>query len=217
MKHDLEEKDHEELKPQNVLSATCLRTPCLLEGEKIIAFVDAGSTSSFVNRAWVEKHDIPIVPQGGKIIQILSKSEEPRIGIVEGLTLENGTKKIKVNLEVGELSGEEELVIGMDLFQPLGYELLNVPFTWPNRAEVPEPPKEKMKEPVNRPPGVDENGIAEEWKQVLSDNAAIPTTSLCKLPGAEFEIDTGDAKPIWTHQYPIAEALKPRVSAHQNF
>ena len=147
------------------------------------------------------------------IVQCMDGSTVPRIGTVEGLRLENGRKAIKVNLEVAKLSGGEELIIGMDLFKPLGYELLNVPFTWPNVEEVKEPKKEKPKTPDKYPPGVGEDGIAEEWRQVIADNQALPVNSVCQLPGAELEIDTGDAKPIWVRQYPIPQGLLAKVQA----
>ena len=52
-----------------------------------------------------------------------------RLGAVEGLVLENGIRRIQVDHEVAELKGGKEMVIGMDLFQPLGFEIRGVLFT----------------------------------------------------------------------------------------
>ena len=61
------------------------------------------------------------------------------------------------------------------------------------------------------PPGVGEDGIAEEWRQVLADNAALPEGNVCKLPEAMLDIPTGDSKPVYVRQYPIPQALVERV------
>ena len=88
-----------------------------------MAFVDGGATTSFINSDWVADKKIPIRPRTGKIQQFLSSHDMPRIGIVENLLLENGIYKIRVDLEVAPLSGKDQMVIGIDLFEPLGYEL----------------------------------------------------------------------------------------------
>jgi len=64
---------------------------------------------------------------------------------------------------------------------------------------------------VELPPGVDESGIAEEWRSVLNDNLNLAVGSVCKLPDSELAIDTGDNKPFYKRQYPIAPALMPQV------
>ena len=96
-----------------------------------MAFIDGGATTSFISKSWVLQNKLPIIPKGGKIVQFLSGSELPREGVVKGLTLENGNRKIIVDLEVATMSGEDQLVIGIDLFEPLGYKLQGVPYTWP--------------------------------------------------------------------------------------
>ncbi len=99
----------------------------------MMAFVDNGATNSFVNQKWVERMGWEVTPKAGKIVQFMDGSEIPRIGVVEGLTLENGHKILQVDLEVAKLSDDEDMVIGMDLFKPLGFELLGVSFAWPTR------------------------------------------------------------------------------------
>ena len=71
-------------------SAAGLRTPCILNGEKVIAFVDGGALHSFVDVKWVTKQGLPIAPRRGVITQFIDRAEKPRIGVVEGLVLENG-------------------------------------------------------------------------------------------------------------------------------
>jgi hypothetical protein len=112
-----------------------VRTPCVLEGEQVIAFVDSGATDSFVSVDLVRSKGWKITPRSGFIQQCLSKKGVPRIGAIEDVVFENGDKRIKVDLEVADLAGEEEVIIGVDLFRSLGYTIAGVPFTWPeNRA-----------------------------------------------------------------------------------
>src|SRR6185436_4888901 len=97
-------------------AAHCLQTPCILQGEKVIAFVDSGATTSFVSRKFVTDNKLVIQPVTGQIQQFLSGSTVPRFGMVHQIALENGTRRIKCNLEVADMSGPEPLVIGIDLF-----------------------------------------------------------------------------------------------------
>ena len=102
----------------------CLHTPCYLEGEKVLAFVDGGANISFVDRRWVQKRGLTVEPRKGTLTQLVDGSTLPRVGVVCGLCLENGKKVLRVDLEVADLSGEEEVIIGIDLFEPLGFQVL---------------------------------------------------------------------------------------------
>ena len=124
---------------------TGLRTPCLLEGERVIAFVDSGASVSFVSQKLVERMGWPVAPRLGNIQQCLTGSSTPRLGAVESLVLENGSKRLKVDLEVADLGGEEELIIGDNLFRLLGYRIQGVPITWPETAEEPSVPEASLK------------------------------------------------------------------------
>ena len=110
-----------------------------------------------------------------------------------------------------ELFGEEILIIGMDLFHRLGYEIHGVPFTLPQKpVEVIEKEKKEVVR-VDLPDSVGLDGFLESWRKVLADNQALPLNSKCKLAGAELHLKTS-CKPIWIRQYPIAEGLKPAVT-----
>ena len=191
----------------------CLRTPCYLEGQKVMAFVDGGATTSFVDRRWVQRNALPIEPRSGTLTQFVDGSILPRIGVVTGLTLENGNKVLRVDLEVADLSGDEEVIIGIDLFEPLGFQVLGVPFAWPQHAEpLTTTKKKELKEPVVPPPGVDENGIADEWKEVLERNQSISVFDLNAIPNSELHLPTGNHEPVFIRQYPIPEGLRAAVT-----
>src|SRR5690348_5446144 len=86
--------------------------------------------------------------------------------------------KNTVDLEVAELFGEDQLVIGIDLFKQLGYELNRVPYMWPIKNTDLYGKKVKT-ELYTMPLGVSLDGIAKEWEQVIVDNQAILKYSLC--------------------------------------
>ena len=125
------------LLPNKVTNNTtmhCIFTPCLLNGQKVIAFVDEGADVSFISKTFVEKNGLNITKVQGKIIQCLDHSSKDRIGYVDNIVLENSNKKLNVRLEVAELTGIEEVLIGVDLFKSLGYQVTCVPFTWPDTS-----------------------------------------------------------------------------------
>jgi hypothetical protein len=200
---------------QKVISQNnCLKTPCYLENEKVIAFIDCGASHSIVSKSWVERMNIPIKPVNGILKQCIDGSTKPRIGVVEDLLLENGKKILKVTLEVAELADEEDLIIGMDLFASLGFTVSGVPFTWPERTMLAEKNKNEPKHDLHimyQQLGLNENGISPKWTKVLEDNQQLPANSRCKLPGATLKIETvGD--PVWIRQYPIPEGYKEAVT-----
>ena len=215
--------EHQQIEsPQGGLSGLAgLRTPCILEGERVIAFVDSGASVSFVSAQLVRSKGWRIAPRSGLVQQCLAKEGVPRIGAIEAVILENGGRRIKVDLEVAELAGDKEVIIGVDLFRPLGYSVTGVPFTWPEQAVVlegqsnPESSASTDQKRIEYPEGVDENGIHPSWHQVLADNANIPVTARCELPGVSVRIDTGNSKPVWVRQYPIPqgrlEAVRQRI------
>ena len=105
-----------------------------------------------------------------------------------------------------------KFIIGMDVFGQLGFQLNNIPFTWP--TEVVAKVKQKVEPVANNTElseAVNQTGIAHEWKKVLEDNAKLPIGSVCKLPGSILSINTGDASPSYIQQYPIPQALTAKV------
>ena len=94
----------------------------------------------------------------------------------------------------------------------MGFEIRNVPYTWPVVEDPQEKQQAEMENLKKRKEKEEESIIPEEWRKVLEDNNKLPLKSVCTLPGAELEIDTGDADPVWVRQYPIPEALREKVT-----
>lgn len=187
-------------------------TLCNVNGVELVGLVDTGASTSFVDINVVESNGWKISPRPGIIRQAMDGSSKSRIGVVEGVEFQNGSTSIKVNLEVANLNNGMKLIIGLNLFGKLNFELKNVPFTKPsvNEGEV---PVERSEEEEEEADSVNENGIAEEWKAILEDNARLPVSSVCKLEGSELEIPTGNNKPVWRRQYPIAPGIMDKVAA----
>ena len=106
-------------------------TPCIVDGQRVTAFVDGGASNSFVSRKFAKKHNWKWTPVSGSIKSALVNNTANRIGIVRDKKLENGRKIISADFEVADLGGDEDFIIGLDLFPKLGNEINNVPFTWP--------------------------------------------------------------------------------------
>ena len=104
-----------------------IHTPCIINGVQVTALVDPGAMVSFVDRSWATQNNWVIHPCAGVIKQAISGSEVPRMGEVRGLELWNGEKKLHVTLEAGDLSGGEKIILGLNLFEPLGYQIQNIP------------------------------------------------------------------------------------------
>ena len=108
-----------------------IHTPCIINGTQVIALVDPGAMISFVDQDLALRNGWRIHPCKGSIKQAMSGSDLPRLGEVRDLELLNGNKRLMVTLEVGNLSGGEEVILGLNLFEPLGYQLRNIPILLP--------------------------------------------------------------------------------------
>ena len=188
-----------------------IRTPCILEGHKIIAFVDGGASTSFISKNFVEQNGWKIEPRPGELRQALTGANTQRIGIVKDKTLENGSHSISVDLEVADLGDNEILIIGLDLFAKLSYSIEGVPFTWPQ----PKPTAKNSSKPVEFTDHLE----LMPMELLKSGNKYWMTTNsylkiLSAIPGSDLDIET-EGKPIWIRQYPIPEgyraAIDPKV------
>ena len=89
---------------------------------------------SLIDRKIVEETGWKISPRYGQITQAFEGRTKPRIGTVV-VTLKAGKSTVETELEVADLSSNTELIIGMNLFQKLGFKLGNIPISWPVEEE----------------------------------------------------------------------------------
>ena len=189
-----------------------IEVPCTVNGHRLIALLDTGANRTVVDQLLAEEQGWKIAPRKGTITQAEAEQKVKRIGVIEDTTIKVGGKSWTGPVEVMQLSGDVQLLIEMDTFSTLGFQLNNVPITWPEEVmEMEEKKRKKDLVEQELPSNVDENGIATEWKKVLKDNLRLPISSVCKLPDSVLAINTEDAKPVYIRQYPIPQALVERV------
>ena len=195
--------------------SNCIEVPCTVNGERIIGLLDTGSNVSLINEELVQQCQWKITPQTGRITQAILGEDKQRIGEISNAEIKSGQNTVIGNLEVAKLSGDIKFIIGMDLFNKLGFQLHNIPFSWPENKKQIKPKKTEEIEEM-----VENDGIVDEWRDVIEDNLRLPVNSTCKLPDATLSIETGDVKPSWVRQYPIPQALinkvKDRVQLWKN-
>ena len=172
-----------------------------------------------MDKKLVVENNWKISPNIGVIRQAMFGSEMARMGEVKDVEIRNGTKRIIVKLEVGNLSGGEKVILGLDLFDQLGYQIQNIPILFPaSETEEVENKKKRQREITKEDAeelqrfGIGGDGIPKEWRKVLEDNMALPVSSTCPLPESVVSINTGDNKPVWIWQYPIVQGLMEKVN-----
>ena len=187
--------------------------PCTINGKRIFGLLDTGANLSIININLVNEMGLTIQPRKGTISQAISGEVKPRLGIVENLELKAGKTSVIANFDVADLSDDLELIIGMNLFNKLGFQLSNIPFTWPDTISTKNKTKLEIfnEDLVKPPPNVGQDGIADEWRQIIEENIRLPANSVCKLKDSIVSINTGNAKPCWIRQYPIPQAFMDKV------
>ncbi len=187
-----------------------LLTPILLNGMELHAQVDQGAGTSFIDLELAKELKLTIHAKKGNITQALSQSSKPRIGMVYGLRLQNGKKDVVVDFEVAKLEMGAKVVIGLNFFGLLGYEIRGIPFLKPTTSTLNLENSDQVKK--SSYPEIKTLGpIYESWQKVLNDNAAIDPNSFCTLEDSEANLDTGDALPWFISQYPQTIAQQEAI------
>ena len=84
-----------------------------------------------------------------------------RIGVVPSAIIKASKHSVTIDLEVENLSGGRQLLIGRDIYYKLGIKVFNLPFAWP--TDEPTKSKKIPLEVVKNDQlssAVDEHGIA---------------------------------------------------------
>jgi transposase InsO family protein len=157
------------------------------------------------------------VAEGGHTLTAAFEGAKQRAGIVSGL-LRNGERLIQVELAVVDLHGDE-LLIGSDLFEALGYSILGVPCAWPGQVAAEEPDIEATERMELRLRASGEVGAAEKervmnaWADLIAINQGIPENACVDHPSMVLRLDTGQAMPVFVSQYPLASKWHEQITA----
>ena len=179
------------------------------------ALVDNGATCSFISQEFVKEHNLPVVSRSGVIQGAMTGSDCNQVGEIHGVEIRNGTKKIVATLEVGSME-KYTMIISLDLFKPLGYEIHNVPVLFPKDEEEVKPLKMKITQGTDAKKElayfeIGTDGIANKWKGILDDNGKIPVGATCFLEESVVHINTGNKPPQYIRQYPVPHAMGKRM------
>jgi hypothetical protein len=185
--------------------------PCMVNGQKIYALIDSGAEISFISLTLVHELNLTVLPSAGTLQMAMQGMNVKRIGRVADMELWCGKYKIRRDMEILDMEKSINAIIGMDLFQTLNIQIINVPTQWPDVINdstmeifaypLLEFPAEAIDESDTPPPEVHED-LVEAWKPLIAINQAISPSSRCNLDGAILYLDTGTAHPIFKRPYP---------------
>lgn len=195
------------------MSTRGLVTPCLVNGVPVKARVDSCAEVSVLSADLAMKIGVEVVTAPGKIQGAFSGAPVmARRQTATPVEIKNGTLTLSKVLEVQALNAGVEMLLGYDLFGPLGYSIVGVPVRAPeNEMEKREDDEDTVD--CDFDGGMEEKDWPDEWKEAIAANADLDPFTPCNLPGSTIELDTGDAKPVYRRPYRIPEAHIHKVDA----
>ena len=202
-----------------------IEAPIEVNGERFMAMVDSGAETSTVDIKVLEEQGLQELMQpipDGEHEVLRTASDEvtiKRLGTIK-LELAFGEHRMPYKFEV--IDGDDDFIIGRDLFGPLGITVGGLPFAWPSeqdgvhRAALAAEEEEKLRE---RPkPFSVQHRLKPEWFDFLAHAIAPELRELAELdPLVDACSDIPEATmwlPLglpgsWRHQYKIPEAAEP--------
>jgi hypothetical protein len=218
-------KFKQELKENNFK----LRTPILLEGEKLFAEVDTGSEVTLLNKATFKK----LVPLLSKNYPNLNKKFiKPINGFfnfaASNQKLERFGKTIPLQVTYGEINlvfafeimpfnetMDYDILLGTDILTKLNIGLTGIQYDWyPNHIRSKGMSVNINYDnvvPNNSPYGTKEEyiGFMTKIKGVLDKNQKISKNSFCNLPESIIRLPMKEDTVVNLRQYPIPHHLRP--------
>jgi hypothetical protein len=192
-------------------------TPCYIDGNPVMAVVDSGATISILSDKKRREWNLDLLPQEGLLQGAFNGQHAQSSGKVK-VELRNGETILTTTLRVAELASDD-LLIGTDLFDELGYEIHNVPTRWPDQKPEEEEEIINMNEEELRLQATqdtlteeEKRRVQEEWGPYIEGNQKLPDDTCCTYPGAELKIETKNSAPVFVRQYPIARHLRDKVT-----
>lgn len=190
--------------------------PITINDQKLMALLDTGANVSVVSESIIEQLDLFVIPKTSQSSISLAHADSsiPRIGTTPITTLVCGAKSVHHQFEVMRLPLDIPAIIGMDLFDSLGFSLHDVPVSFPE-------PQHRAPAALDFPPNIvdspdpldpDRNVLLRSIQSALDRNCHEAPKARCSHPLSVIHLDTGDAPPVWRNQYPIAKGAESAVS-----
>ncbi|KAL0582327.1 hypothetical protein ABG067_007820, partial [Albugo candida] len=195
--------------------------PITLDGNRLYAFVDNAADFSSIhprifklfNKSKFVKNNI------GTVSLAYRKAKEvDRVGQFNNIDVLYNGISVKHDFELFDFNSDADVCIGRDLMPQINICMTGLATSWDLYEPVEEDPidasvLEEDNTGNNYDAGTKEERehMMREIQPLLDDNAKIPITSCCTLPGAEVELHIDESKYQFRRQYPIPHAYQQPV------
>ena len=166
--------------------------------------IDTGAQVSILSHHLSERINAKVVPTNLKIGQIAVNSQSPALGITEGALVSFNGKVIPLNFVIMETDNKNQCLLGIDFFKAAGLYIGGFEYNHsqpqPREYSVQETEEQYYADSIRLP-------ILENLQEHLKSNS-LTANSRCTAPEATVSLDTGQHKPSWVNQYPVAQSRK---------
>ncbi|KAL6050009.1 Retrovirus-related Pol polyprotein from transposon 297 [Balamuthia mandrillaris] len=200
--------------PSSAPIAAPIMVPATLNKQRVMALLDTGASSSFVDPSLMEQFWLKTTNTQQDVV-LGDDSSAAVSAIASHVRVVCGTRKFFHNFLVLKLSGSTQVIFGRDILDRIGIGLFGIPVRFP--GPKPSVPDDKniassdkyVESPL--PPEL-QKAIVDRIKDLLEENSRIPQGPSCPLPEGTIRLDTGDHPPIFKHQYPIPEVWHSSIN-----
>ena len=197
---------------------SCILLRLLVQNQETKALLDTGCTHSLIDKQYAIKNTFSITPaKEGTVKLAVEGMSVQRVGYVKDVQVEYNGKSFVHTFEILDLPDPDiPFAFGMDILAKAGIGITGLTSAWPNMHASSSNAADAVIdpdpiEPNNSPAGTQEQKDAfhSAIQPLILANKQIPKTSFCTLPESVVHLDTGDHKPVYRRQYPIAQTLQP--------
>ncbi|CDH61104.1 hypothetical protein RO3G_16746 [Lichtheimia corymbifera JMRC:FSU:9682] len=196
-----------------------LKTPLLIQNERLLGLVDTGAEISVINKAVCDKHKWLYTPVAGNILFAGKDSSVERIGLTAPLKLRYNQRTFTHRFEVMDLD-QHDVILGYDLLPKLGISLLGVSTQWDDQidSQAADPSVHdayKRLTPNDSPAAnaTQQCIFHDTIKPFLKANANIPKTSFCNVDESVIDLSSVGSNTSHHRQYPLPFEARPIIDA----
>jgi hypothetical protein len=205
--------------PTSIQDENSIFIPVSINKNKAYALVDSGANISVISLKSVKAMKISYEVRNGEIVLAGEGNRVTRIGITDPVELRVADHRVTYRFEIMELDDDQTMIIGLDLFKPIGIYIGGLPTSFPTDIEPIENPIseediETTPEIIPMSPALtndEQNRFDATIRDVLKKNSLIQPGEYCTLPEAIVHIKTPVGATVYQRQYPIARNLHSTV------
>lgn len=196
-----------------------LKTPLLIQNERLLGLVDTGAEISVINKAVCDTKNWTYTPVSGDILFAGKDKSVKRMGITAPLELRYNQRSFTYQFEVMDLE-QHDVILGYDILPKLGIALIGVAAQWDDQidSQASDPSVHdsyKRLKPNNSPVGSAEQQCMfhNAIEPYLQANAKIPKTSFCNIPESVIDLSSVGSNTSYQRQYPLPFSARPVIDA----